>query len=121
MTVFLNNSDGTNLKEKISSLTALDSSTSWDNIIYIEDKASSNIIKIFEGNCLRNYPRSAKDVCDNGTEFTDWLFKRLIETYGIDPKPITLKNLRTNSKVEKIHLTMVDILRTASFAGTCWK
>ena len=51
----------------------------------------------------------------NVTEFTRWELEILLETYIIEPNTTTAKNTRADGIVERNHLTMGDILRTANF------
>ena len=53
----------------------------------------------------------------NGTEFIGWEFQIILETYGIKSKPTIVKKPVYNAIVERIHLTMGDILRTYNFTG----
>ena len=47
--------------------------------------------------------------------FTGFEFQELLQSYGITPKPTTIKNPQANSFVERIHLTLGDHLRGLSF------
>ena len=47
---------------------------------------------------------------DNGTQFASE-FVELLESFGVTPKPTTVKNLQANTFVERIHLVIVDSLR----------
>ena len=57
---------------------------------------------------------------DNGGEFTGFEFQELASSYGIKLKPTTVKNARSNSPAERMHLTAGDMLRTEVFEGTNW-
>jgi len=50
-----------------------------------------------------------------GQEFQD-----LLDSYGIKPVPTTVKNPRSNGVIERVHLTMGDMLRTMTFSGNDW-
>ena len=53
--------------------------------------------------------------------FTGREFQELLDSYGIKAIPITVKNPRANSHVERMHLTMGDISRTKVFEGDDWE
>jgi transposase InsO family protein len=73
-----------------------------------------------DGEWLCCYPRPAKVVYDNGTEFTGEEFQELLESYGIKPVATTNRNPKSNGVVERVHLTMGDMLRTMTFSGSNW-
>lgn len=70
----------------------VESDISWPEIIYINDNYSANVSRIFEYNCICRYPITYIVVHDNGTEFTVWLFKIILDTYGLESNPNTVKN-----------------------------
>ena len=45
----------------------------------------------------------------------------MLASYGITPKPTTVKNPRANTVVERMHLTAGDMLRTMTFEGENWE
>ncbi len=47
-------------------------------------------------------------------------FQELLDSYGINPVPITVKNPQSNGVIERVHLTMGDMLRTLTFSGVDW-
>ena len=49
---------------------------------------------------------------DNGNEFTGIEFQELLQSYGINSKPTTVKNPQANSIVERSHLVISNQLRT---------
>ena len=51
----------------------------------------------------------------NVTDFTGCEFQSLLDSYGIETKPDTVKI--DNSIVEIIHLTMILMMRTANLIG----
>jgi transposase InsO family protein len=69
---------------------------------------------------LCRYPRPAKVVYNNGTEFTGQEFQELLKSYGIKPVATTIRNPKSNGVVERVHLTMGDMLRTMIFSGSNW-
>ena len=60
---------------------------------------------------LSRYPRPNACIFDNGPEFSSE-FRELLLSYGIKPKPTTIKNPQANAFVERIHQTMADAIRS---------
>ena len=83
--------DGTNNKKVVPAFAVLNSDTSWTNMIQINDKFSANINCLFVDHCIYGYPRPAIVIHYNGTEVTGWVFKIILQTYGIEPNTIDLK------------------------------
>ena len=49
-------------------------------------------------------------------------FQELLTSYGIeDTSPTTLKNPQANGMVEKMHLSMGDMIRTSKFESDTWE
>ena len=51
-------------------------------------------------------------IYDNGKEFVGEEFQELLESYNIKGVPTTVKNPQANGVVERMHLTLADMLRT---------
>ena len=49
------------------------------------------------------YPRPEYVVYDNGSEFIQWEFQEMLNSYGITPVPTTVKNPQANSVIECLH------------------
>jgi len=64
--------------------------------------------------------RPARVVYDNGAEFTGQEFQELLDSYGIKAVSTTVRNPKSNGVIERVHLTMGDMLRTMTFSGTDW-
>ena len=60
-------------------------------------------------------------VHDNGNGITGCEFQSMTETYGNYPKPTTANITGSNTIMEIIHLTMIDMLRAANFNRLYWK
>ena len=65
-------------------------------MIKIERKFSANISINFEDNWLYRYPSPFRVVHYNGTEFTDWKFQIILDTYVTEQNPTNVKNLGAN-------------------------
>ena len=106
--------------EKIHALTIIDKATGWPEFIAICNKSSNHIALLFDSNWLCRYPRPAKVVFDNGTEFVGQEFQEMLESYGIKPVNTTVRNPKSNGVIERVHLTMGDMLQTMTFRGADW-
>jgi hypothetical protein len=71
-----------------------------------------HIAKLFDNNWLCRYPRPSAVIYDNGKEFTGGEFQELLDSYAIKHAPTTVKNPQANGVVERMHLTLADMLRT---------
>ena len=105
----------------IQALTMVDKATSWPEIAQADEKDAELIARLFDREWLCRYPRPKKVVHDNGGEFTGFEFQEMLSSYGIEAAPTTIKNPRSNSVAERMHLTMGDMLRTMEFEGPDWK
>ena len=79
------------------------------------------ISQFFDNIWLCRYPRPVKVVHDNGGEFTGFEFQEMCTIYGVKAVPTTVKNPRSNSAAERMHLTAADMLRTMIFDGKNWQ
>ena len=112
---------GRTLTQQIKGFTAVDKATGWPEIVAISNKRGQTIANLFDEAWLCRYPRPRRVVFDNGSEFIGFEFQELLHSYGIEPVPTTVKNPQTNSPIERMHLTMADMLRTSTpFIGHNW-
>ena len=61
------------------------------------------------------YPKPRRVISDSGREFKYFEFQELIESYGVRPKPIAVKNLQVNSIIKNVHLMMGNMIYAESF------
>ena len=73
---------------------------------------------LFNISGLHQYPRPKCVVNVNGSEFIQWGFQEMLDSYGITPVPNTIKNPQANSVIEWLHLMLGDHLRCTIFKGT---
>jgi hypothetical protein len=106
--------------EKIHALTAIDKATGWPEFSALLNKTSYHVSILFDSTWLCRYPRPARVVYDNGTEFVGQDFQELLQSYGIKPVPTTVRNPKSNGVIARVHLTMGDMLRTMTFKGADW-
>ena len=99
----------------------VDKATVWSGIMGIDNKRSESIATLFENEWISRYPRPRRVVHDNVGEFVGYEFQELFVNYGILSVPTTVKNSRANSPVERLHLSIRDMLRTSQFCiGEYW-
>ena len=58
------------------------------------------------------YPRSQYIIYDNGSEFK-LHFETLCDSYGLKRKPTSVRNPQANAILERVHQTIMAMLRTA--------
>lgn len=90
----------------------IDPATRWVELHSVSKygKSSENISLIVDREWFCRYPRPTTCIFDNGTEFSSEFYE-LLHSYGVHPKPTTVKNPQANAIVERIHLTIADSLR----------
>ena len=108
---------GKKIAMNIQALTMVDRASTWPEIISANSKDSENISSLFDKHWLCRYLRPVRAIHDNGGEFTGFEFQELCSSYGIKAVPTTVKNPRSNSAAERMHLTAGDMLRTMVFSG----
>ena len=59
-----------------------------------------------------HYPRSQYIIYDNGSEFK-LHFETLCDSYGLKRKPTSVRNPQANAILERVHQTIMAMLRTA--------
>ena len=101
-----------NKQVKIWAITMIDPATGWIEMVPIETKRADVIANLCEQRWLTRYPRPDQVIYDRGTEFMAEFSTMLERDYDITKKPITVRNPQANSIVERVHLTMGNMLRT---------
>ena len=87
----------------------------------IDNKRSESIATLFGNEWLSRYSRPRIVVHDNGGEFVGYEFQELLDIYEILSVPTTVKTPRANNPVERLHLSIGDMLRTPQpFIRECW-
>jgi hypothetical protein len=72
----------------------------------ITTKRKEYVSDLFEREWLRRYPRPSRVIYDLGGEFDNHIFRTKLIQWYIKPTPITNKNPRANSIVERMHLVL---------------
>ena len=76
------------------------------------DKTSARISRLVNKLWFCRYPRPVEVVYDDGSEFKLY-FQHLLEEYGVEKKPTTVKNPQANGILERAHQTFGNMLRTS--------
>ena len=66
------------------------------------------------------YTRCKEFTYDNGGEFVGELFQELLHSYGVKSTPTTIKNPQANVLIERLRLTLANVLRMNIFEGKTW-
>jgi hypothetical protein len=106
--------------EKIQVLTIIDKATGWPEFVVTKNKSSYHISILFNSDWLCCYHCPHRVIHDNGTEFTGSEFQERLTSYGIKAKSTMVRNPKSNGVIERIHLTMGDMLHTMTFSGSVW-
>ena len=86
--------------------------TEWIDIKQVEDKYAHTAAEVVEQTWLCRYPWPSTIILDRGKEIMGD-FKRMIkEDYGIKQQHITARNPQANAIIERIHLTICQMLST---------
>mmetsp|Transcript_13570 Transcript_13570/g.16453 ORF Transcript_13570/g.16453 Transcript_13570/m.16453 type:complete len:698 (+) Transcript_13570:1112-3205(+) len=103
--------DCNGIDRSIRAVSIIDVATRWIELAPYSDRQSESISIIIDHQWLCRYPRSQFCIFDNGPEFTSH-FIELLVSYGITPRPTTIKNPQANGIVERIHQTIADAIRS---------
>ena len=77
----------------------------------LKGKPGKYIIDLIEQEWLQRYPRCERIIFDQGSEFDNQHMRKLCKKWHVNPVPITAKNPRANSIVERLHLVIGNKLR----------
>ena len=100
------------IKRSIQAITMICEASLWPEVARISCTKAWHVAKVFDHTWLCRYPRPKVVVFDNGKEFVGEEFQELLESYAIKAVPTTVKNPQANGVVERMHLTLADMLRT---------
>ena len=125
----LKGKDGTQIE--FMCLTMIDPATSWFEMVELPvitqkvtgkdglltegeifDKTSSTISNLINQSWFCRYPRCRYVIYDNGSEFK-LHFQALCDSFGLKKKPTTIRNPCANAILERMHLVIENMLRTA--------
>jgi len=95
---------------RLHALTMIDTVTNLAELVRIENKTAQHVAMQFTNHWLSRYPKPQRCIHDQGTEFTGINFQSMLATNAIKSVPISVRNPRANSIVERVHKTMQDML-----------
>ena len=96
----------------------IDPATSWFEIREIPGTKRANFLaNTVEQACLTRHPWLQRVTLDRGTEFMAEFIKMVQDDYGIKKKPITKRNPKENTIVERVHQTIGKMIRTFEVKG----
>lgn len=104
--------DATGKVHQLLALTMIDPATSWFEIAEIPNKTAETVALTLDRMWFCRYPRPREITYDQGGEFTGTEFQELLQSYGIKRKPATSRNPQSNGVIERVHLTLHNMLRT---------
>ena len=81
------------------------------------DKTSATVGTLINKTWFSRYPCSQYIIYNNGSEFK-LHFETLCESYGLKRKPTSIRNPQTNAILERVHQTIMAMLRTAELDMT---
>ena len=92
-------------------LTCIGPVTNLVELIRVDCKTAKHVGQQFENAWLSRYPFPNRCIHDNGGEFIGQCFKAICIKHSIDFVPTTVKNPQSNAICERMHKTILDILR----------
>ena len=90
----------------------IDPTTSWFEMVEIDNKTPMNIVNIVELTWLNRYPRPKLITFDGGSEFKADFNKIVREEFNLVTKPASVRNPQGNSILERIHQVMGNMIKT---------
>lgn len=106
---------------KYSAMTMIDPATGWFEVHAITDKEAKTAAHILDNEWFCRYRRPECCIFDQGNEFTGAEFQETLESYGVKPRPTTVKNPQANSVLERIHQVLGDMVRTSDLDANAWE
>lgn len=95
---------------KIWALAMIDKGLNWPEIVAIQSKYAEEIVKLVHDYWFNRYPKQLYCIHDNGGKFIGEDFKVMLDSYGVQPKPTTVKNPQSNGLHEQMHLVLCEML-----------
>ena len=108
------------LTKEVKTLAIVDRATAWPEFVAATRFTSAYDTELVDSEWLCRYPIHITIIHDNGGESTGNEFQELLQSYGIEVVPTTVKHPHVKSIAEQVHLTMADMLRCTIFEGDDW-
>eukprot|EP00957_Ditylum_brightwellii_P186182 14173817-Ditylum_brightwellii.AAC.1 len=93
-----------------------DAASSWVEFVRLEGNSSYKTAIQFDSHWLCRYPQPRACILDNGSEFKVE-FLEMLQYYGIEKLPTTVKNPQANLVVERVHLTLAKMFQVNTTEG----
>jgi transposase InsO family protein len=91
----------------------IDPATGWFEICQYDDKKSITVANKVEQEWFCWYPWPTQIIFDRGSNFRGEDFQNMIkDSYGIQKKPITIRNSQANAVLERIHQVIANMVQT---------
>ena len=90
----------------------IDEGSSWPVIAPIQNEYGVDTADLVDDCWFSKYPRPLYCIHDNGREFIEQGFVEILQSYGVDPKTITVKIHQNNGLHERMHLVLCKMLRS---------
>ena len=116
---YVNNKTGRIVLFEVHVLGMVNASTNWCEVARITTASSIATAKASNRQWLSCYSCPLECAHNNGNELMDIEFQELLLSYGIKPKPMTVKNSQANAIVERIFGTLKEQFRATVF-DTNW-
>jgi transposase InsO family protein len=97
-------------------LTIIDTVTTYCEVILLQNKTAQHVGWHFEHQWLSRYPRPARCVYDQGSEFLGEAFQQVLRRHGIASGASVVKNPQSNAVCERIHQSIGNSLRALNYA-----
>jgi transposase InsO family protein len=88
----------------------LDTVTNLVELFRIDTPSAANAAWAFEMAWLFRYPHPVRVIHDQGNEFQGMDFQVLLEQYGIEDVPTSVRNPQANAVCERMHQVVGNIL-----------
>ena len=111
----VNTSSGRVIEYQFHLMTIADCCTNWYKLKTISTANSKGCVNADNTAWLCRIPRLVECGHNNGPEFTGEELQEMLHSYGIEAKPITVKNPKAQALVERLHLILAEQLRTTLF------
>ena len=92
-------------------LTIIDTTTNLAELIRVMSKHAAHVGLQLENAWLSRYPRPARIIYDQGSEFKGEGFQAVLRRHHIHKRPTSVKNPQANSICERLHQTITNVLR----------
>jgi len=95
----------------VHALTTIDPVTHLIECNRLTTQTSAEVARTLENNWLARYPRPARCIHDQGSEFMGPEFQNVLRQNGISSRPTTARNPQGNSIIERIHQSVGQVIR----------